>query len=91
MTFAHCVRFPGDWFHVFSTGKRSLGFTVRVEVKKKGSKLLVVVAPDNRTVSSAGNLLRVRLIGDFAGYKSIPSFEDFFLRLTFRLDLDFLR
>ncbi|RZC75885.1 hypothetical protein C5167_000721 [Papaver somniferum] len=67
-------------FHVFSTGKRSLGFTVRVEVKKKGSKLLVVVAPDNRTVSSAGNLLRVRLIGDFAGYKSIPSFEDFFLR-----------
>ncbi|KAJ8629964.1 hypothetical protein MRB53_023287 [Persea americana] len=34
---AHCLRFPGDWFHVFGIGRRSLGFSVRIEVKK-GSK-----------------------------------------------------
>ncbi|OVA14149.1 Generative cell specific-1 [Macleaya cordata] len=76
---AHCLRFPGDWFHVFGIGQRSLGFNVRIEVKK-GSKISeVVVGPENRTVSSSDNFLRVNLIGDFAGYTSIPSFEDFYL------------
>ncbi|KAF9599438.1 hypothetical protein IFM89_037204 [Coptis chinensis] len=76
---AHCVRFPGDWFHVFSIGKRSLGFSIRVEVKT-GSKISeVVVGPENRTVSSNDKFLRVNLIGDFVGYTSLPTFENFFL------------
>ncbi|KAL5727659.1 Transcriptional activator [Ranunculus cassubicifolius] len=76
---AHCLRFPGDWFHVFGIGKRSLGFSVRVEVKK-GSKISeVVVGPENRTASSGDNFLRVNLIGDFGGYTSIPTLEDFYL------------
>ncbi|KAF8379435.1 hypothetical protein HHK36_028870 [Tetracentron sinense] len=76
---AHCLRFPGDWFHVFGIGQRSLGFSVRIEVKT-GSKISeVVVSPDNRTVLSNDNFLRVNLIGDFLGYTSIPSFEDFYL------------
>ncbi|GAB4835882.1 Transcriptional activator [Ancistrocladus abbreviatus] len=29
----HCLRFPGDWFHVFGIGQRSLGFSVQIEVK----------------------------------------------------------
>ncbi|PIA49578.1 hypothetical protein AQUCO_01300398v1 [Aquilegia coerulea] len=76
---AHCLRFPGDWFHVFGIGQRSLGFTVRIEVKK-GSKISeVVVGPENRTASSGDNFLRVNLVGDFVGYTSTPSLEDFYL------------
>ncbi|CAL5393029.1 unnamed protein product [Camellia sinensis] len=30
---AHCLRFPGDWFHVFGIGQRSVGFSIRIEVK----------------------------------------------------------
>ncbi|XP_073011561.1 protein HAPLESS 2 isoform X1 [Typha latifolia] len=76
---AHCLRFPGDWFHVFGIGKRSLGFSVRIEVNKGSSISEVVVGPENRTVLSNDNFLRVNLIGDFVGYTSIPSFEDFYL------------
>ncbi|KAG6636863.1 hypothetical protein CIPAW_11G140300 [Carya illinoinensis] len=76
---AHCLRFPGDWFHVFGIGQRSLGFSVRIQVKT-GSKISeVAVGPENRTVSSNDNFLRVNLIGDFGGYTNIPSFEDFYL------------
>lgn len=76
---AHCVRFPGDWFHVFSIGQRSLGFSVKIQVKT-GSKISeVIVGPENRTVTSNDNFLRVNLIGDFVGYTNIPSFEDFYL------------
>lgn len=39
----------------------------------------VVVGPENRTVASNDNFLRVNLIGDFVGYTNIPSFEDFYL------------
>ncbi|KAF5942740.1 hypothetical protein HYC85_020382 [Camellia sinensis] len=30
---AHCLRFPGDWFHVFGIGQHSVGFSIRIEVK----------------------------------------------------------
>ncbi|KAK1322584.1 Protein HAPLESS 2 [Acorus calamus] len=76
---AHCLRFPGDWFHVFGIGKRSLGFSVRIEVKKGSKVSEVVVGPENRTALSNDNFLRVNLIGDFVGYTSVPSFEDFYL------------
>ncbi|RWR84966.1 Generative cell specific-1 [Cinnamomum micranthum f. kanehirae] len=76
---AHCLRFPGDWFHVFSIGRRSLGFSVRIEVKKGSKTSEVLVGPENRTVLSNDNFLRVNLIGDFVGYTSLPSFEDFYL------------
>ncbi|KAH7692398.1 Generative cell specific-1/HAP2 domain-containing protein [Dioscorea alata] len=76
---AHCLRFPGDWFHVFGIGRRSLGFSVRIEVRKGSSISEVIVGPENRTVTSKDNFLRVNLIGDFVGYTSIPSFEDFYL------------
>ncbi|KAM0046641.1 putative generative cell specific-1/HAP2 domain-containing protein [Helianthus debilis subsp. tardiflorus] len=39
----------------------------------------VVIGPNNRTATSHDNFLRVNLVGDFAGYNNIPSFEDFFL------------
>ncbi|XP_078152372.1 protein HAPLESS 2-like [Carex rostrata] len=83
----HCLRFPGDWFHVFGIGKRSLGFNVRIEVKKGSSISAVDVGPENRTVISDDNFLRVNLVGDFAGYTSIPSFEDFYL-VTPRLNVN---
>ncbi|KAM0842359.1 hypothetical protein ACQ4PT_058401 [Festuca glaucescens] len=38
-----------------------------------------IVGPENRTVVSKDNFLRVNLIGDFVGYTSIPTFEDFYL------------
>ncbi|GMY30216.1 protein HAPLESS 2 [Fagus crenata] len=76
---AHCLRFPGDWFHVFGIGQRSLGFSVRIQIKI-GSKISeVVVGPENRTATSNDNFLRVNLIGDFVGYTNIPTFEDFYL------------
>ncbi|XP_015696484.1 protein HAPLESS 2-B isoform X2 [Oryza brachyantha] len=34
---AHCLRFPDDWFHVFEIGRRSLGFSISVQVKKASS------------------------------------------------------
>ncbi|XP_015696483.1 protein HAPLESS 2-B isoform X1 [Oryza brachyantha] len=76
---AHCLRFPDDWFHVFEIGRRSLGFSISVQVKKASSVSKVIVGPDNRTVVSKDNFLRVKLVGDFVGYTSIPSFEDFYL------------
>ncbi|KAG8057481.1 hypothetical protein GUJ93_ZPchr0002g26555 [Zizania palustris] len=76
---AHCLRFPDDWFHVFGIGTRSLGFSIKVQVKKGSSVSEVIVGPDNRTVVSKDNFLRVNLVGDFVGYTSIPSFEDFYL------------
>nr|TKR97453.1 protein HAPLESS 2 [Populus alba] len=76
---AHCVRFPGDWFHVFGIGQRSMGFSVRIEVKTGSKVSEVTVGPENRTVTSKDNFLRVNLIGDFVGYSNIPSFEDFYL------------
>ncbi|KAK4262727.1 hypothetical protein QN277_028252 [Acacia crassicarpa] len=76
---AHCVRFPGEWFHVFGIGRRTLGFSVRIQVKTGTKVSEVVVGPENRTVTSDGNFLKVNLIGDFVGYTNIPSFEDFYL------------
>ncbi|KAJ4885519.1 Protein HAPLESS 2 [Raphanus sativus] len=76
---AHCLRFPGDWFHVFSIGQRSLGFSVRVELKTGTRVSEVIIGPENRTATANDNFLKVNLIGDFAGYTSIPSFEDFYL------------
>ncbi|KAJ7944873.1 protein HAPLESS 2 [Quillaja saponaria] len=76
---AHCVRFPGDWFHVFGIGRRSVGFSVRIQVKTGSKVSEVVVGPENITVISNDNFLRANLIGDFAGYTNIPSFEDFYL------------
>ncbi|CAN0841437.1 Protein HAPLESS 2 [Linum grandiflorum] len=76
---AHCVRFPGDWFHVFGIGQRSVGFSVKIEVKVGSTISEVILGPENRTATSKDNFLRVNLIGDFVGYSSIPSFEDFYL------------
>ncbi|CAL9191097.1 unnamed protein product [Musa hybrid cultivar] len=76
---AHCLRFLGDWFHIFGIGKRSLGFSILIEVKKGSSLSEVIVGPENRTVLSNDKFLRVNLIGDFVGYTSLPSFEDFYL------------
>uniref|UniRef100_A0ACD5YD04 Uncharacterized protein n=1 Tax=Avena sativa TaxID=4498 RepID=A0ACD5YD04_AVESA len=39
----------------------------------------VIVGPENRTVVSKDNFLRVNLIGDYVSYASIPTFEDFYL------------
>ncbi|CAL5079782.1 unnamed protein product [Urochloa decumbens] len=76
---AHCLRFPGDRFHVWEIGTSSLEFSIRVQVKKGSSVSEVVVGPENRTVISSDNFLKVNLIGDFAAYKSVPSFEGFYL------------
>lgn len=40
----------------------------------------MVVTPENKTVVSSDNFLRVNLVGDFANYeRSIPSFENMYL------------
>uniref|UniRef100_A0A0E0IML2 Generative cell specific-1/HAP2 domain-containing protein n=1 Tax=Oryza nivara TaxID=4536 RepID=A0A0E0IML2_ORYNI len=39
----------------------------------------VIVGPENRTVVSEDSSLRVNLVGDFAGYTSLPSLENFYL------------
>lgn len=39
------------------------------------------MGPENRTVTSKDNFLRVNLIGDFVGYSNIPTFEDFYLAI----------
>lgn len=76
---AHCLRFPGDWFHVFGIGQRSVGFSIRIEVKTESKMMVVIVGPENRTVTSNDNFLRANLIGDYVGYTSIPSFEEHYL------------
>ncbi|GLT40469.1 hypothetical protein SLA2020_146060 [Shorea laevis] len=76
---AHCLRFPGDWFHVYGIGQQSLGFSVRIEVKTGSKVSEVIVGPENRTAMSNDNFLRVSLVGDFVGYTNIPTFEDFYL------------
>ncbi|XP_028113251.1 protein HAPLESS 2 [Camellia sinensis] len=76
---AHCLRFPGDWFHVFGIGQRSVGFSIRIEVKTASKISDVIVGPGNRTVTSNDNFLRANLIGDYVGYTNIPSFEDYYL------------
>jgi hypothetical protein len=76
---AHCLRFPGDWFHVFGIGQRSVGFTVRIEVKTGPKSSEVIVGPKNRTAMSNDNFLQVNLVGDYAGYTNIPSFDDYYL------------
>ncbi|KAK6783268.1 hypothetical protein RDI58_021065 [Solanum bulbocastanum] len=76
---AHCLRFPDDWFHVFGIGQRSVGFSIRIDVKKQSQNSEVIVGPDNRTATSSDNFLRVNLIGDYVGYTDIPSFDDLYL------------
>ncbi|CAN6222982.1 unnamed protein product [Urochloa humidicola] len=76
---AHCLRFPGDRFHVWEIGERLLGFSIRVQVKKGYSVSEVVVGPENRTVVSSDNFLKVNLVGDYNGYNNIPTFEGFYL------------
>ncbi|KAJ4712803.1 hapless 2, partial [Melia azedarach] len=66
-------------FHVFGIGQRSIGFSVRIEVKTGSKVSEVTLGPQNRTVTSNDNFLRVNLIGDFVGYTNIPSFEEFYL------------
>ncbi|GJM99309.1 hypothetical protein PR202_ga16399 [Eleusine coracana subsp. coracana] len=58
-------------FHVFKIGTRSLGFKITVQE--------VVVSPENRTVVSPDNFLRVNLVGDLGGYTNIPSFDGLYL------------
>ncbi|KAF8670317.1 hypothetical protein HU200_050860 [Digitaria exilis] len=77
---AHCLRFQDDWFHVWEIGTSLLWFNIRVEVKRGSSVSEVIVTPENKTVVSSDNFLRVNLIGDFAVYeRSIPSFENMYL------------
>ncbi|KAL2551097.1 Protein HAPLESS 2 [Forsythia ovata] len=76
---AHCLRFPGDWFHVFGIGHRSIGFSIRIEVKTRTKTSEVIVGPENRTAISSDNFLRVNLIGDYIGYTDIPQFDEFYL------------
>ncbi|PNT64996.1 hypothetical protein BRADI_4g35730v3 [Brachypodium distachyon] len=67
-------------FHVFGIETSySLGFSIRVQVKKGSSVTEIIVGPENKTVVSKDNFLRVNLIGDFVGYKSVPTFENFYL------------
>ncbi|KAH9612175.1 hypothetical protein KSS87_019858 [Heliosperma pusillum] len=66
-------------FHVFGIGQRTLGFSVRIAVKTASKVSEVIVGPENRTAISNDNFLRVNMVGDFAGYTNIPSFEDFYL------------
>lgn len=70
---------PISRFHVFGIGQRSIGFSVRIEVKTGSKVSEVTVGPENRTATSADNFLKVNLIGDFVGYTNIPSFEEFYL------------
>ncbi|XP_076953295.1 protein HAPLESS 2-like [Bidens hawaiensis] len=76
---AHCLRFPGDWFHVYAIGQHTIGFNIHINIKTGLKTSEVIIGPNNRTASSLDNFLRVNLIGDYVGYHSIPSFENFFL------------
>uniref|UniRef100_A0A453LDF2 Generative cell specific-1/HAP2 domain-containing protein n=1 Tax=Aegilops tauschii subsp. strangulata TaxID=200361 RepID=A0A453LDF2_AEGTS len=66
-------------FHVFEIVGRSTGYSIRVQVKKGSSVTEVIVSPENKTVVSKDNFLRVNLIGDFVSHNSMPTFEDFYL------------
>uniref|UniRef100_A0A3Q7HTV9 Generative cell specific-1/HAP2 domain-containing protein n=1 Tax=Solanum lycopersicum TaxID=4081 RepID=A0A3Q7HTV9_SOLLC len=66
-------------FHVFGIGQRSVGFSIRIDVKKQSQNSEVTVGPDNRTATSSDKFLRVNLIGDYVGYTDIPSFDDLYL------------
>nr|CAB3456326.1 unnamed protein product [Digitaria exilis] len=68
-------------FHVWEIDQRrsSLGFSIKVQVKKRSSVSEVVVTPENKTVVSSDNFLRVNLIGEFGGYDHIPAFENMYL------------
>ncbi|XP_075508610.1 protein HAPLESS 2 isoform X2 [Primulina tabacum] len=83
---AHCLRFTDDWFHVFGIGQRSVGFSVRIEVKTRSKTSEVIVGPENRAAISSDNFLRVNLVGDYVGYTSIPSFDDFYLVIPRQAD-----
>ncbi|XP_073042911.1 protein HAPLESS 2 isoform X2 [Primulina eburnea] len=83
---AHCLRFTDDWFHVFGIGQRSVGFSVRIEVKTRSKTSEVIVGPENRAAISGDNFLRVNLVGDYVGYTSIPSFDDFYLVIPRQAD-----
>ncbi|KAL7165299.1 hypothetical protein ACSBR2_041067 [Camellia fascicularis] len=85
---AHCLRFPGDWFHVFGIGQRSVGFSIRIEVNTASKISDVIVGPGNRTVTSNDNFLRANLIGDYIGYTNIPSFEDYYLVIPRQADMN---
>ncbi|XP_051119604.1 protein HAPLESS 2 [Andrographis paniculata] len=76
---AHCLRFTDEWFHVFSIGQRSIGFSIRIEIKTGSKTSEVVVGPQNRVAVSEDKFLRVNLIGDYVGYINIPSFDNFYL------------
>ncbi|KAL0297808.1 UNVERIFIED_CONTAM: protein HAPLESS 2 [Sesamum radiatum] len=76
---AHCLRFTDDWFHVFGIGQRSIGFSIRIEIKTRSKTSEVIVGPENRTAISRDKFLRVNLVGDYVGYSDIPSFDDFYL------------
>ncbi|CAN8247321.1 unnamed protein product [Cochlearia groenlandica] len=76
---AHCLRFPGEWFHVFAIGQRSIGFSVHVELKTGTRVSEVIISPENKTATANDNFLRVELIGDYASYIDMPSFEDSYL------------
>uniref|UniRef100_A0A0A9F5V5 HAP2 n=1 Tax=Arundo donax TaxID=35708 RepID=A0A0A9F5V5_ARUDO len=66
-------------YHVWAIGTSSLAFSIRVQVKKGSSVSEVVVGPENRTVVSEDNFLRVNLVGDLVAYTRYPSFEDSYL------------
>ncbi|KAL8524427.1 hypothetical protein ACS0TY_014132 [Phlomoides rotata] len=76
---AHCLRLTDDWFHVFGIGQRSVGFSIRIEVKMNSKTSEVIVGPENRTAISNDKFLKVNLVGDYVGYTDIPSFDDFYL------------
>jgi len=44
-------------------------------VKKGSSVSEVVVGPENRTVVSSDNFLKVNLVGEYDNYNSMPTFE----------------
>ncbi|KAL8524545.1 hypothetical protein ACS0TY_014231 [Phlomoides rotata] len=76
---AHCLRLTDDWFHVFGIGQRSIGFSIRIEVKMNSKTSEVIVGPENRTAISNDKILKGNLVGDYVGYTDIPSFDDFYL------------
>ncbi|KAL6530906.1 hypothetical protein OROGR_014766 [Orobanche gracilis] len=76
---AHCLRFIDDWFHVFGIGRRTVGFSIRVEVKTKSKTMEVVVGLENRTAISNDKFLSVNMLGDYVGYTDIPAFDDVYL------------
>ena len=39
----------------------------------------VILGPENRTATSSDNFLKANLVGDYVGYTSIPSFENYYL------------